>query len=75
MKPYMMSLKEAAGAIQSGELAPRELTESLLERISDTELNINAWVTLDPEKALRMAEKTEPKSSPMPIMPGAMYER
>jgi len=63
MKPYTMGLKEAAGAIRCGELTPRELTESLLERIAETEPNIHAWVTLDPEKALKEAEETEPRRS------------
>ncbi len=62
MKPYMMSLTEAADAIRGGELTPRMLAESLLERLADIEPMIHAWVTIDGEKVLREAEKAETNS-------------
>ncbi|TFH19143.1 hypothetical protein E4H04_01010, partial [Candidatus Bathyarchaeota archaeon] len=62
MKPYMMSLTEAAAAIQRGELTPKMLAESLLERITDIEPMIHAWVTIDREKVLKEAEKAETNS-------------
>ncbi|MFW6109017.1 MAG: amidase [archaeon] len=58
MKPYKLTLTEAARQINEGKMAPVRLTESLLERIEDTEINIHAWVTIDPEKAIKKAEKT-----------------
>ena len=53
MNPYMMTLTEASDAIKRNELSPTELTESILERIRETEPVINAWVTIDPEKVLK----------------------
>ncbi len=63
MKPYMMSLTEASNAIKTGELAPTELVESLLERINETEPLIHAWVTINPEalKAATQAAEAEPR--------------
>jgi len=58
MKPYMMSLTEASNKIKSGEISPIELTESLLDRINETEPLIHAWVTIDQEKVRQDAINT-----------------
>ena len=60
MKPYMMSLTEASNRIRTGELTPKRLAESLLDRIKETEPLIHAWVTINPdtvEAAAKAAEK------------------
>jgi len=62
MKPYMMSLTEAAKALKTKEITPIDYTDSLLERIQKTEPQIHAWVTIEPEKTRRAAVKaTETK--------------
>jgi len=62
MKPYMMSLTEAAKAIDIGEITAIEYTEKLLERIAETEPRIHAWVTIEQAKAREAAIKaTETK--------------
>jgi len=62
MKPYMMSLTEAAKALKTKEITATDYTDSLLERIQKTEPQIHAWVTIEPEKTRRAAVKaTETK--------------
>lgn len=57
MKPYMMTLTEAADAMKRGELTPLILVESLLERIRETEPKIHAWKTMKPEAVKKEAKK------------------
>jgi len=61
MKPYMMSLTEASNAIITGEFTPKELAESLLGRINETEPLIHAWVTINQEALEEAAKATETK--------------
>jgi len=61
MKPYMMSLTEAAKALKTKEITAIDYTDSLLERIQKTEPQIHAWVTIEPEKTRRAAVKATDK--------------
>jgi aspartyl-tRNA(Asn)/glutamyl-tRNA(Gln) amidotransferase subunit A len=66
MKPYMMSLSEAAIAIQNDKLTPLELLASLLDRIDSVESYIHAWVTIDKDRVIKeakIASKQEALSS------------
>lgn len=61
MKPYMMSLTEAAKALKTKEITATDYMDSLLERIQKTEPQIHAWVTIEPEKTRRAAVKATDK--------------
>lgn len=65
MKPYMMNLTEAVHVLRKGEITAIEYTESILERITETEPTIHAWVTIDKTKtreAAKKAAETKPKN-------------
>ncbi|MCX6656366.1 MAG: amidase, partial [Candidatus Bathyarchaeota archaeon] len=47
---------EASKMIKNGELTPKDLVESLLERIKELEPKLDAWVTVDTEGALKAAK-------------------
>ena len=57
MDPYRLTVSEAAERIRKGKLTPTDLLESLLMRIDDLEPRLEAWVTVDAERA-RKAAKT-----------------
>ncbi len=50
---------ELAGLVRSGEVTARELVEASLERIGALDPTINAFTTLDAERALETAEAVE----------------
>ncbi|MEI6665705.1 MAG: amidase [Chloroflexota bacterium] len=51
-----MSITEASGAIESGELSPLELTNAILDRIEETDGQLNSYVLVTRESALAEAE-------------------
>ena len=51
-----LSLKEAADKIQSREISSVELTQSLLDRIDARNKDINAFVRVEHDAALAMAD-------------------
>lgn len=57
MQPYELTLTEASARIASGELAPRELTESALARIEAVEERVHAFATVTAEIALAQADR------------------
>ncbi|MGW2771746.1 amidase [Streptomyces olivaceoviridis] len=59
MQPYELSLTEAADAIRARRLSPVELTDSVLERIAQTEPHLHAYVTVTAERARRAAREGE----------------
>ncbi|MFT7433332.1 MAG: aspartyl-tRNA(Asn)/glutamyl-tRNA(Gln) amidotransferase subunit A [Alphaproteobacteria bacterium] len=59
MELYELSLKESAEKIKNKEISSMELTKSLLDRIETRNAEINAYVTIDREKALKMAEASD----------------
>ncbi len=57
MDAFKHTLSEASGLIDSNRVSPTELLESLLQRIELLEPQLEAWVTLDVDKAKATAEK------------------
>ncbi len=57
MDAFKLTLSEAAALIHSNTVSPTELLESLLQRIEQLEPKLEAWVTLDVERAKATAEK------------------
>ncbi len=56
MEPYRLTVTESAEKMRNGQLTPTELVESLLDRITELEPRLDAWVTVDAEGALRSAK-------------------
>ena len=54
-----MTVTESISALEKGQISSRELTEAYLERISEHEETIHAFITLTPDLALRMADKAD----------------
>lgn len=61
MEPYQLSLTEAAQKIKAKEITSQELTRSCLERISEKDSKISAFLEVDKEKALQTAEAIDEK--------------
>tara|TARA_R110000868_G_scaffold411733_1_gene708243 strand:+ start:72067 stop:73533 length:1467 start_codon:yes stop_codon:yes gene_type:complete len=59
MELYELGLKESAEKIKNKEITSVELTKSLLDRIEARNAEINAYVTIDREHALNMAEASD----------------
>ncbi|WP_422391395.1 amidase [Arthrobacter sp. N1] len=57
MQPYELTLTEASARISSGELSPRELTESALTRIEAVEGRVHAFAAVTAEIALAQADR------------------
>ena len=57
MDAFKLTLSEASASIHSNTVSPTELLESLLQRIEQLERKLEAWVTLDVERAKATAEK------------------
>ena len=56
---WEVSGAEAAGLMRAGRVTSVELVESCLGRIRDTEPQVEAWIYLDPEYALRQAKESD----------------
>jgi aspartyl-tRNA(Asn)/glutamyl-tRNA(Gln) amidotransferase subunit A len=56
MDPYELTVAEASQLIRKGKLTPTRLLESTLKRIDALEPTLEAWVTMDLERALSDAE-------------------
>jgi aspartyl-tRNA(Asn)/glutamyl-tRNA(Gln) amidotransferase subunit A len=54
-----LTFSEAARAIRAGEVSPVELVQALLERARSVDPHVEAWVTLDSERALAAARVAE----------------
>lgn len=58
---YELCVNDAVRAMQTGELSPVDLVQSVLRRIADTEGKVQAWECLDAERALATADHLESK--------------
>ncbi|MFB7664866.1 amidase [Kitasatospora sp. NPDC056138] len=58
-QPYELSLTEAARALADRSLSPVELTRSVLDRIAAVDPEVNAYVTVTADAALRSARGAE----------------
>jgi Asp-tRNA(Asn)/Glu-tRNA(Gln) amidotransferase A subunit family amidase len=67
MTPWRLDVCGAREALEAGELSAAELTASCVERIEELEPAIQAWETLEPERALAAAE--EPVEGPLGGIP------
>lgn len=56
MEPHELTITEASRLIREGKLTPTRLLESILKRIDDLEPALEAWVTMDEERAVSDAE-------------------
>lgn len=59
MELFELGLKEAADKIKNKEISSVELTKSLLDRVESRNGEINAYVTVDREHTLSMAESSD----------------
>ncbi|CAN5874624.1 amidase [soil metagenome] len=59
MELYELPLIDVAAKIKSGELSPVEVTQSSLDRLTETEPALTAFVTVTPEIALEQAKLAE----------------
>jgi aspartyl-tRNA(Asn)/glutamyl-tRNA(Gln) amidotransferase subunit A len=73
--PWGLGAAEAAAAIAAGELAPSELVASVLERIEQVEPLLDAFVAVDPERAMRDArEQDGQRGGPLHGLPLAIKD-
>ncbi|MBV9581190.1 MAG: amidase [Chloroflexi bacterium] len=56
---YELTLSQAAAAIHARDVSPVELVQSLVERAQSVDPRVQAWVRLDPERALTAARAAE----------------
>jgi aspartyl-tRNA(Asn)/glutamyl-tRNA(Gln) amidotransferase subunit A len=54
-----MTISELAPLIKSGKISPVEVTRSVLKRIERTEPNLNAYITIDHESAVKAAQAAQ----------------
>lgn len=54
-----MTIKKAAELLNSGEVSSRELTIGCLDRIKKVDCDVKAFLTVDEENALEMADKAD----------------
>ena len=59
MQLYELGAAEAVALMRRGELSPVELTQTLLDRIAETDPRVQAWETLDADGALAAARSLE----------------
>ncbi|MDA0262700.1 MAG: amidase [Chloroflexi bacterium] len=58
-KPHELTVSQAAQQIRDKSLSPVELAQSLLDRIENTDKDLQAWVTIDREEVLSNAKELE----------------
>jgi len=56
MKPYTYTITESLEKLSAGELCSRELVESCLLRIEETDSEICSFITVESERALLRAD-------------------
>lgn len=62
MDAFNLTLSEAARLIRNRELSPSDLLLSLLQRIDKLEPKLEAWVTVDRERAMKIAAQYSEES-------------
>ena len=60
---YTLSVSDAAEQVRSGQLAPTDYANALLDRIDSHEPDLQAWVTIDREAVISDARKREQEPS------------
>ncbi len=59
MKPYELTISQAKKLLERKEMSSRELTTSCLDRIESIDNRVHAFITVDREYALAMADKAD----------------
>lgn len=67
MEPCQLPAAEAAALIRSKQLSCEELARSCLTRIAARDADVNAWLWLDPEHAIRRARELDKLQSKGPL--------
>lgn len=55
MKPYTYTISEALSKLDAGKISSKELVQSCLERIEETDPKIHSFITVNSEKAVKRA--------------------
>src|SRR5947209_5775414 len=63
---HALTASQAARLIRQRELSPVELIEHLLRRASTVDPKVQAWVTLDGERAIAAAKVAEQQTGELP---------
>ncbi len=63
MKPYELTIAQAMGKMDAGDLTAVELTRSCLARIEEVDSRLQAFITVDSEGALSQALEADKKRS------------
>src|SRR5262249_13901962 len=66
---HELTAAQAARLIRSREVSPVDLVERLLARASDVDTRVQAWVSLDAERALSTARAAEQQLTPGAELP------
>jgi aspartyl-tRNA(Asn)/glutamyl-tRNA(Gln) amidotransferase subunit A len=61
MQPYEMTIHQAAKSLKAREISARELAQSVITRIERVDESIGAYLTVDPEYTLKLAETADEK--------------
>lgn len=61
--PNRLSLTDAAAGLRNKSFSCRELVQSCLDRIEKRESDVQAWVVIDADAALRQADEMDQKAS------------
>ena len=59
MNPYDLTIHQAHELLKNGEISSVELTKAVLDRISQVEEKVHAFVTVTEDEALRQAEQAD----------------
>ena len=63
MKPYELTIAQAMGKMDAGDLTAVELTRSCLARIKEVDSRLQAFISVDSEGALSQALEADKKRS------------
>jgi len=61
MKPYTLTIGESLEKLEKKELSSKDLVESCLQRISETDDNIHAFITVNNDEAIARAQEEDNK--------------
>ena len=59
MELYSLTIKEASGLLEKGEITSVQLTEAIFDRIDAVESKVGAYITICKVKALEMAKESD----------------
>ncbi|MFW6256782.1 MAG: Asp-tRNA(Asn)/Glu-tRNA(Gln) amidotransferase subunit GatA [Bacillota bacterium] len=74
MELYEQTIKELQNKIKAGEVSPKEVLESYLQRIEDVEEQVKAYMTVTDNQAYRQLEDIGPAEKPLSSVPLALKD-